>query len=314
MGQMIISQGTTFEAINPAATPVEETPKELSNEAPVSDTGKQPETGKSPERDVAAQSLAETIRKEREERQAKKAWEAEQVSLKKERDEAKTKLETYQKRANNVVLDPYGYLADLGLDKAAIAGVAESLMYKFAPDKAPADYRARMVELQYARDKQLAEAKAEDEKKTAEARKQEEASREMQATIEAYRSSIAEAAPEHLPKNVSSAKWFDGNHDEYAESLFHTANNLAEAAQAQGQRADLSIENVAKVLEADLAKRFGRLTSQGTTPAAKPAPKQAPTGAPAPKVVAPVVKKQVTDTLPSDSERVANAIRVAFGG
>jgi hypothetical protein len=276
-------------------------------EAPVAT----PETPAAPPAVVEKPStLAETIRAEREARAAKTAYEASQASLEKRAQDAEEKLSKHAKTRDNILLDAAGYMKEMGLEANERALVAEMLMYDLVPEKAPPDLRARMVEAQYARDKKLAETRSEREKaeaKVATVKAQEEAA---MRGVQMYQEELVKSVPTlAATDHPVCSKWFGQDHADYAESLFHTAQNMANEAQRAGHQADLSPANVAKVLEAHMATKAKAFAV--ATPAAAPTQVRGVVPVtPAPeKPKGTVVSKQNS----SDADLIARATRAAFG-
>jgi hypothetical protein len=150
---------------------------------------------------------------------------------------------------DELLLDPVGFLKAHGVEGKDVALVGEALMYELMPDKAPPDLRARMVGAQMTR-KQRSEA-AERERTAAKAEADEEA-RQAGLYQGALKMTVQALGEDDFP---ASQAWFSGNHDEYSESLWHTANNMAAAADREGRRADLSPRAVAAELEKFLDER-----------------------------------------------------------
>ena len=185
--------------------------------------------------------------------------------------------------------------------------VAENAMYGLVPDKAPPDFRARMVEAQYKRDKALQEERTAKERAEADEKAKKAAAEAGERMEKEYQESLLAAIPS-LTGNTVSSEWFGQDHADYVESLFHTARNLATEATRAGKRADLSPANVAAVLEKHLADKVNRIgkPKQEAVPAAVSKP---------PVKLAGNEKKTETKTpttVMTDAERIARAAAVAF--
>lgn len=238
----------------------------------------------------------------REAREARKRADGERDGLLKERDEALAKVREVERLKDNVLLDPIGHYEAQGYSKDDLATLAETIMYHLAPpEKVPVEHRVRLVEAQRKRDEIVRERKAEEERtKAAQTAELERVKTYAGALDEAVRSGGIDTSTVPV-----SAAWFADDHATYVESLFHTARNLAESAHAAGKVADLSPQNVAKVLEEHLAQRAGRLPrakapAEGVTPPQEPKDtKQSP--------------DSKTQPQAPQSDRLRRAAAVVFG-
>lgn len=225
----------------------------------------------------AQQKLADTIRKDREERQARAAKEAEAKTWKERAEKAEADLAATKTR--DMVQDTVGWADDKGLTPEERALMGETLLYSLVPDQATAEVRIKLMEAKKARaDKKAEELEAQ---KTAEAEKA-----EVMKVHQDYVAAITVAAQAIPPGTFpDSEAWFGEDQQSYIGSLYATANNLAEAARAEGKVADLSLDVVAKVLEADMTSRFERRKPRGAAVPSNPV--VVPTGEskPAPEVV-----------------------------
>lgn len=280
----------------------------------------QPESGSAPEAPAPetekpkapeGPSLAEQIRAERAAREAKRAQSAAEKSATEKLAAYEKRLAEIEKSKDNALLDSVGFLERLGLSKGDMATFAENVMFTLVPDKAPPDFLPRLIKAQRARDEALMSER--EQKKAQEA--QEAAARAAQEEAERleldYRESLAELASKASAETYpTSATWFGKDHEDYAESLLHTARNLATEATRQGRVADLRPETVAAALEKHLAARAARLKPQAAepNPVSKPSPAPVKQSGPKDKIV----------NLPSDSaglsesERIARAVKAAF--
>jgi hypothetical protein len=211
--------------------------------------------------------------------------------------------------------DPVGYAQMLGLSDQDMALIGQAYLYHLVPEKAPPDLRYKMLEAKSSRErKTLEEQRQRDEYARAEDARQQQINQYvsmMGAAAEAWG-----ADGDKHPYQASHA-WFGGNHDEYSESLVHTARNIAAGAQERGEVADLSIKAVAATLERDLASRLGRAKPQAaapTQPAVVAAPK-APTSGKQPAVMSTRGQDGGAPRPPAetDEERVKRAIAAVFG-
>ena len=222
-------------------------------------------------------------------------------------DEAEARLARLSKA--DMVADPIGYAMAHGLSEQEMALVGQAYLYHLVPVKAPPDLRYKLLEARTAR-----ERKADEAKRTQEAQVAQE--REMAGRIQQYTAVLNAAVqtwegPEH-PYPESRA-WFGQGHEEYAESLVHTANNIASEAQARGEVADLSPKAVAAALEADIASRAQRIRGTGSKPTQQSVKAQPASGV-QPAVLS--TKGQGASPMPaatSEEERVKRAMDVVFG-
>lgn len=257
-------------------------------------------------------SLAEQIRADREAREAAAKREAEAQTLKQRAESAEAELTGYRKAKDNALLDSIGYLETLGFSHQEAMLFAENIMFSLVPDKAPPDHLPRMIKAQRARDEKLTADRQAKEKADAETAAQTEARKQAEALEQDYKASLHDCAStattEAYPNSVA---WFGSDHEDYAESLLHTARNLATAAQKAGKLADLSPANVAAVLEKTLNDRAARIRA----PQEKPSPevsKQSPAPGQLP-LKKDETKKPDSKSAPlTESERIARATRAAF--
>lgn len=266
-----------------------------------------PAQGSAPKIPEPEQGLAAKIRADREAR-AREAQEKTEAKTWRERAEAaEAKLSKHAK--SDVVSDTVGWAEAMGLEPEEIAAVGQNLLYSLRPDKADAEVRIRLMEAKQVRERKLSETKAAEAQKAAERAQVETV---HNSYIEALASSV-EALPQGGTTFPNSEAWFSENREAYVQSLYATANNLADYARARGQQADLSFAFVARVLEDDLSSRFSKLPSRGAAPVeAKPAEgagKQ-------PEVI--VTNKDLGGGSPprppatTEDERIKRAMEVAF--
>lgn len=297
MSGIVYSPGTLTQPTEQTA----ETPKAETKQEPAAE--QKTEAPKQP-------SLAEQIRAEREAKAAKAKTDAEETSAAKELAAIKEKLAKHEKGRDNVLLDSLGYLKEaLGLDDAEAANVAENIIFSLRPDKAPTEWRQKALEAQYARDKKLA-AEREANKGAEEKAAREKAAREAGEALEAeFIDGLAQAIPGFTEAQYpNSVTWFGTDHQEYLESMLHTAHNLAAEATKAGKQADLSVTNIAAVLEKKLAERAGKFK---VAPAEE---KKAVVKAPVPKLEdkKPIEEKTNKRVGLSEAERIARAAAVVF--
>lgn len=210
--------------------------------------------------------LAELIRHTREARAAREAKEAEAGDWKSKYEDAAARLAKLDKA--DMVNDPLGFAEAHGLTPDEMALVGETYLYNLIPDRAPADFRIRLLQVQQARKDRQAEERSKASESDAQRR---EAHQMVTSYVDALGSEVGQLTPEAFP---DSQAWFGEDRDTYVQSLFHTANNLAEAASAVGKQADLSFKAVADALEADINARMERRSKRGAAPAQQSETKQ----------------------------------------
>lgn len=211
-----------------------------------------------------------------------------------------------------MLADPIGFAEANGLTQQEMALIGQAYLYHLVPDKAPPDLRYKMLEAKTAREARARDAQREQE---AQARAAAEGVAQIQQYTAVLGASVQtwETAGTAHPFPESSA-WFGGNHDEYAESLTHTARNIAEAARERGEAPDLTPKAVAAALEQDIASRAKRFR----TPAAAPTQQSEKVAAQAPAGKQPAVmstKGQGGQPIPkatTEEERIQRAIAAAF--
>jgi hypothetical protein len=271
------------------------------------------EVPKTEEQQPPKPSLADEIRADRERRQAQAKKEAEEASWTKERDEYKAKVSKFEKAKDNILLDSISYLRELGLTDQEAARVAENVMFTLVPDKAPPDFRQSALEAQYKRDQRLREEREAQAKEEAERRAQEAAAAEGERLESEFKEALASSVTSYTTDtHPASVAWFGQDHEDYVESLLHTARNIAEQASRAGQRADLSPANIAAVLEkriADKASRFAPKAPAEAPPVSKPRP--------APVKQIGIEDKQPESStqragIPDERERLRRAAAVVF--
>lgn len=215
---------------------------------------KEPE--KKPE--PASQSIADQIRAAREARAQRAREEADRRAHQDELARTKAELERL-KSAKAFEEDPLGYVRGRKLTRDQQAYIGQLLLYDLVPDKADPNVRIDLMEAKR-RIEETQRAETERERQEREAKEAEaRAAEERENQLRAYQGILHTATKTFEPGAYpESEDWFGGDEQSYIESLFATANNLAEVAAHTGQAADLSPANVARVLEQELAERQKR--------------------------------------------------------
>lgn len=212
-----------------------------------------------------------------------------------------------------MVADPIGFAEAHGLSEQEMALVGQAYLYHLVPDKAPAHLAGKLLEAKMAREAKAREAKAQadaarqaDEQSTAQVQQY---TAVLGVAVQTWESGGAHPFP-------SSQAWFGGNHEEYQESMVHTARNIAEVARARGEVADLSPKAVAAQLEQDIASRAARFRTPAAAPtqqSVKVEPETPATGGKQPAVLS--TKGQGGSPMPkavTEEERIQRAIAAAF--
>ena len=247
------------------------------------------------------ESLAEVIRRAREDRAARTRAEAEAAELRARQAAPSSEPDP--------TVDPIGWARARKLARETQAALGEALLYDIVPDKAPPDFRVKYLEAKIARDAEAKDRAAKEAQAKAEAEAGRRAMADYAATLHvAAKSFNAGSHPE-------SEAWFGDDSGSYAKSLLATARNLAEVAKAEGRSPDLSPGAVADVLEKDIARRMTARDAR-RSPNANPVtpPPGNPGGAAEGK---PLSTKGLTSGGPrppavSDKERVARALAAGW--
>lgn len=202
--------------------------------------------------------LADAIRQDREKRTAATAAQTEATKYRGELEALRK--ENAALKALGAATDPFEFLQHRKLSKEQQALWGQAFLYDLKPEVAPQEFRLELYKAEQAR--------KEAERAAAEERERAQADQEFQQQqLGRYANELYQHVQAHPGSNPESEAWFtedgpDGqpivNHRAYAQSLLATADNLAKRAQQTGQQADLSPANIAKVLEAEVAKRMQR--------------------------------------------------------
>lgn len=291
--------GTMMAEAAPAAVPTS------GIEVPTS--GIPAEAAPAPEAPKEDTSLAALIRQQREDRAARVAKERQAADATAKVQELEGRLSKLSKA--DMLADPIGFAQAHGFSEQDMALIGQTYLYHLVPDKAPPDLRYKLLEAKTARERALDEQRRQQEA-------QEAAERQSAEQVQQYTSILAVAVKawegDAHPFPESRA-WFGGNHDEYSESLVHTARNIAESARSRGEVADLSPKAVAEALERELAPRTARIRTTGSKPT-QPSEKVAQTtGGKQPAVMS--TRGQGASPAPpatTEAERIARAMEAAF--
>lgn len=202
--------------------------------------------------------LADAIRQNREQRAATQAAQAEAGKTKSEVDTLRKEVEAL--RAVGGATDPFEFLRGRKLTKEQQALWGQAFLYDLKPEVAPQEFRLELYKAEQAR-KEADRAALEDKTAT------EQAQAFAKSQMDGYANELYQHVQTAPGSSPESELWFtedglDGqpqvNHRVYTQSLVATAKNLAIQATKNGQQADLSPANVARVLEAEVAKRLAR--------------------------------------------------------
>jgi hypothetical protein len=196
-------------------------------------------------------AMADAIRATRQEREARARESQRAKDLETKLREAETRLAAMESGGGpRFEDDPIGYVKSKKLTKEQQLFYGQSLLYDLAPDQAPPDFRVTMME-QRQRIKDQEEAR---QRQEFEAQRAQEAQYQQ---VNGYVQELDQAVTSFKPGSFPESEvWFGEDRNIWVQSMFATANNLAEVAAAQGQVADLSAANVARVLEAEVARKM----------------------------------------------------------
>lgn len=207
---------------------------------------------------ITKPGISDAIRRDREARTAASTASAEATKYRGELDTLRKENE--QLKSLGAANDPFEFLRGRKLTKEQQALWGQAFLYDLKPEVAPQEFRLDLYKAEQAR-KEAAKAEADERSAT-------ETSQQLQREhLDRYANDLFQHVQSSPGSSPESELWFsedgaDGsstlNHKVYAQSLLATADNLARRAQAQGQQADLSPANVAKVLEAEVSKRMKR--------------------------------------------------------
>lgn len=260
--------------------PEEEKPNDLV--APKIETPAEPLKEEAP-KVTTKPGLANAIRADRETRQATRQDATEAKKYKDELATVQAKLAELQRLAD--LDDPLAYARAKKFTPEMQAMWGQALLYELKPEVAPQEFRLELYKAQQER-KEAERMKAE-EQRAIEAGESAKA-QQIQGYVADLRGAATSFAPGSYPE---SEDWFvsEGengspsfNQEAYVQSLFATANNLSIVANQTGQQADVSPANVARVLEADVAKRMklrdAKATARRATTKAVEPVKTAPSG------------------------------------
>lgn len=208
---------------------------------------------------VAKPGMADKIRQDRESRAAAGAA---QNDAKKYQDEAATlRKEVEALKASQNIDDPLEFVRSRKLTKEQQALWGQAMLYDLKPEVAPQEFRLEIYKAQQAAKEAKAAEQAEQDRQSAAQRAQ---TQQLHGYVAELHQQI-QSSPEG--SHPESETWFtedgaDGtsavNREAYVQSLLATAKNLAARGQAAGQQVDLTPANVARVLEAEVAKRMKR--------------------------------------------------------
>jgi hypothetical protein len=254
--------------------------------------------------------LAEQIRKDREDRQARARQAEEQKTRDAELNDLRQKVAAFSSK--DIVKDAIGWAEANGLTQEEIAAVGETLLYSLVPDKADANVRIRLMEAKAARTAKL-EAEAAEKARV-------EAERKATLDVQSNYFKSVQAAAEAVPAGTypDSEAWFGGSQEEYTSSLIQTAMNMAETAKAAGKVANLTFDSVAAELEAHLTERYNR--RKGSKPVETVKSAQAPVAVEKPSEQIDLSQRGLTGggspprpAAKTEQERMQRAMEVLFG-
>lgn len=255
--------------------------------------------------------IAEALNEWRAEKKIAESAKQEASSWREKHDAVMQELETERSKPA-FEDDPIAYIRARKLSPEKQAELVQLLAYDLAPEKAPTDFRFKILEARQREEK--AREKAEREAQAAQAA-QAETVQKLNAFIGGLDAAAASFEPGSYPANED---WYGENRQAYVTDLYYLANELAEEATAKGLRADLAAATLAAKLEQRNAEKLAALESRR----GKRQPKAAPVK-PADVVMqndgGPVSTQGLNTGGPrppaqSDEERVRRATAAAFGG
>lgn len=203
-----------------------------------------------------AAQLAQLIREEREAKELKAKYDAELKGLepiKGEYEKLKAKLQDVHGR---FIDDPAGFLEEAGVPREKWLEIAEYIFFSTDPSKASPELHQRIETKK--RDRALEKRAADLERRQREWEER-QAREQAEAPVRAYQATLqSHAGTLTAQSHPAIAAWFEGDAAALAQTMFNTAQNLAAAASAKGERADLSPQRVAQEVEAYLDAKFSR--------------------------------------------------------
>lgn len=203
-------------------------------------------------------SLADKIRKDREDRAHSIAAQESAVKYKGEVEALRKENESL--KALGAASDPYEFLKGRKLSKEQQAMWGQAFLYDLKPEVAPQEFRLDLYKAEQARKEQEREEQARQQSL-------EQVKAVERAQLDRYADDLMQHVQAATGSNPESEDWFsvkgeDGSfnldHRAYAQSLMATANNIATRAAQEGRQADLSPANIARTLEAEVAVRMER--------------------------------------------------------
>lgn len=260
--QKALDRATAFLSENTLETKASEMPPPEPKVVTPNDLGSAPVAKvEEPAKVEQKPSLADAIKADREARQRAQTAQVEATKYKDEVTSLKAEVERYRKLAD--INDPLEFVRAKKLTPEEQALWGQAFLYELKPEVAPPEFRLELYKAQRA--KEEADARAAAEKAQAE-----EAANQQREGLQRYYTHLrSETETFTAGSHPESEAWFttdDGvDHDAYTQSLFATANNLAESAQRAGRQADLSPANVARVLEDHLSTRQKRRDARRST-------------------------------------------------
>lgn len=224
--------------------------------------------------------IAALIKEEREAKELKARLDRELQALAPVKDEYEKLKARIKDDGERFRMDPAGVLEDAGVPRENWFEIAEQIFFSMEPDKASPELRHR-IELR------AAERKSERWRKEFEAKQREERERyekeASEAPVRDYARNLEHYAVSLTPDKAPAIHaWFEGDREALVQTMMDTARNLAQAADAKGERADLSPERVAREVESYLDAKFSkRHSAPAATPVKtqqSPAVSQSPAG------------------------------------
>lgn len=287
-----------------AAPPAEETP-------PTDPAPKTPDLPVEQEAPVKSE-LAEALNEWRAERKIADSAKQEVATWQGKYEALAGELEAL-KKAPSFEDDPLAYIKARKWTPEQQTEIVQLLAYDLAPEKAPTDFRFKILEAKQAREK--AAERAEREAQQARAA-QAEALQIHQAFIGSLEAATTTFSPGAYSANED---WYGDNRQAYVSDLYTLANELAEEATAKGERVDLAAATLAAKLEQRNAERLTALVTRRSKRKSPAAPPEKPADVAVPSGSGPVSTQGLNQGGPrppalTEEERVRRATEAAFGG
>jgi hypothetical protein len=251
--------------------------------------------------------LGSLIKMEREAREAARQRETHAKGLEAELQKARAEIEAMRK-AGEFEDDPISFGKSRGWTREQQLFFGQALLYDIVPDQAPPEFRQQMFEQRMTRKERELEKQRQEAEAQARQHQETESLNQYAMTLDQAVESCYEGSyPE-------STAWFGEDRQTFVRSLLHTAQNLAAEAAAESKVADLRPANVARVLEAEVARKMAERDRRASARKGAVAP-QGPSGVQSAEAMSTRNMNGYGTPRPpatDDAERVRRAAEVAF--